>query len=371
MEPALSPEQTILWDQSSGGTNIGVNSQDFEAANDDQDSVGADDFVVPADTRWVVESLDVFGNYSGPGPAESVDVTFHADQATFPGTALCEYSALTPTDDLEGIFLIDLPAPCDLDAGTYWVSVQSNQNSQTNGFWAFELVSAQTGNGGAWQNPLDGWGTGCTSWDRVADCWNSSFPDFRFRIEGGAVADVLFADTFQDGVFPSNWTINRGTWEESGGSLNGVPDDLIGDEIKALIIADPAFSGCSVCTVRGRLLAKNSFGLPAEIHVRLQARNPTQGTHFSVTLKPAQDKVVIRQKEGPVTLQREDVDFVLNENQLYEVEMTFDGTTFSVSIDGAPVGQPQTSGFSETPSGTVGFESRNADIEAHDVLVTE
>ena len=40
----------------------------------------ADDFVVPGDVSWTINTVDVAGEYfNGPGPANSVNVSFYAN----------------------------------------------------------------------------------------------------------------------------------------------------------------------------------------------------------------------------------------------------------------------------------------------------
>ncbi len=361
-----APDAGLLWDQTANPSGRAFVSSDFSDL-DPFDCQGADDFVVPPGERWVVQGVNAWGSYSqGPGPADSVDVTFFADAGTLPGEPLCEYEGLVPLDT-EGDFDIDLPAPCVLDADTQWVSVEAALAFAGAGQWNWEMEDAQVGAGAAWQNPGDGLLTGCTTWGRATDCLGSP-PDFTFQLEG---TTPLFSDDFEDGLDPSGWSFERGTWEESGGSLSGVPDDLIGDQIKARAIADPAFAGCDLCTVRAQLLATDAFGGVAEIHVRLLAWYAGRQDNFSVTLKPAQDKVVIRQKEGGVNLIREDIDFTLDEDLVYEVVVTFDGTDFQVSIDGGAFSHTQASLFPATPFGTVGVQSRNSDVQIHDALAFE
>ncbi len=182
------------------------------------------------------------------------------------------------------------------------------------------------------------------------------------------VFEAVFSDDFEDGVLPTDWNFERGSWEESGGSLNGVPDDLVGTQIKARAIADPAFGGCDLCTVEAQLLSTNTFGGPAEIHARFLAWYADKQNNFAVTLKPAQDKVVVRQKEGGVAVARDDLDFVLEEDVTYEVKVTFDGESFHVFLDGVLL-HTQASRFGTTPFGTVGVQSRNSDIGIGEIAV--
>ncbi len=181
-------------------------------------------------------------------------------------------------------------------------------------------------------------------------------------------SELLFADDFEDGVAPTDWRLERGTWEESGGSLNGVPDDRIGTQVKARAIADPAFAGCGVCRVQATLTSANSFGQPAEIHVRLLSWYADKETNVAVTLKPEQDKVVFRQKEAGATLFRRAWEGPVEEETPYEVTIDFDGETFRVSLDGVPLFE-EPNAASGPLLGTVGVQSRNVDIRVDEVAV--
>ncbi len=178
---------------------------------------------------------------------------------------------------------------------------------------------------------------------------------------------VLIGDDFEDAKLSNNWTFERGFWDESGGSLNGVPDDLIGTQVKARTIADPAFSGCDLCTAGAQLEAENGSGGVAEIHMRLLAWYAGRQTNVSVTLKPAQDKVVYRQKEDGVVLRKVTLDGVsIEEDIIYDVRITFDGTEFVVLLDQAEIVR-EANASAEIPFGTFGFQSRSADIRVHEV----
>jgi hypothetical protein len=175
----------VLYDQTdSPGTN-GFPSQNFEAAFDAYDNAGADDFVVPAgDGAWTIEVVDIVGTEGGTVP--SVDVTFYEDASGLPGTAVYSALGVVPTD-LGGPLTINLPTPAVLPAGTYWVSVIANLDFGVGGqyFWSTRTVAAN--NDYAWQNPGNGFGTGCTTWNygaSVCGVGGGVDPDALFRLSG-------------------------------------------------------------------------------------------------------------------------------------------------------------------------------------------
>ncbi|MCI0636069.1 MAG: VCBS repeat-containing protein [Actinobacteria bacterium] len=201
--------------------------------------------------------------------------------------------------------------------------------------------------------------------------------DLPMSIECAANSDAVeidvvtpsFQDLFEDGLLPADWTFERGFWEESGGALNGVPDDLIGDQIKARAIADPAFGGCDACTVVVSLSASNGFGGDAEIHARLLAGYVDKGTNFSVTLKPSQDKIVYREKEDGTVVNKVTLEgFPLEEDVVYRLEVIFTTNLIEVLLNGVSIFLESDEG-AVPPFGTVGFQSRSADIHVEDVAV--
>ncbi len=180
---------------------------------------------------------------------------------------------------------------------------------------------------------------------------------------------MLFQDDFEDGVLPGHWTFVRGTWSESGGRLNGEPEEIDGVPWKALAVATPAFSGCEVCTFETTVLWKNSFGAPWGVHVRVQAWFEDPWNHVALTLRPELDEIELEQKVSGVILSRFTTDFPpLQEGVPYNLALGHDGDGLSLSVNGEVVLD------NEGPlnlSGTFGIQVRHADIEVFDVLVSQ
>ncbi len=190
--------------------------------------------------------------------------------------------------------------------------------------------------------------------------WGDDTQDEKFDVYGQLYVAGLFEDDFEDDEVASYWTLERGTWTEDEGLLQGVPDEEVGEQVKARAIALD-FAGCELCTVGAQLEARNGSGTPAETHVRLLGWYESRKTNLSVTLKPLQDKVVYRQKEDGVTLVRRDFFTAIEEDTFYEVGMTFDGSRFQVLLDGAVIFDEVHAG-TDAPLGTVGFQARSSDI---------
>ncbi len=172
----------VLYSQNdnSASPSLAVNSQKYEPAFDAFTGQGADDFVVPFNHKWKINGVTVTGSYAR-GPAVSENVTFYKDANGLPG--IVKNTQTVVGTDSSGSFTIPL-SQFTLSAGTYWVSVQANLNFSGGGEWFWQTRTVQNGNGAAYQNPGDGYGTGCTTWARLQTCASALPPDFMFALSG-------------------------------------------------------------------------------------------------------------------------------------------------------------------------------------------
>jgi hypothetical protein len=183
---------TVLYSQYNQLNETVISSQDFEPAYDSYDDQAADDFIVPAGQTWLVNGVDVAGAYSfNGGPADSVGVYIYADASSLPGTPVFSQTAIIPASGLDtGNFSLALSPPATLPAGTYWVSVQANQEIGLTGQWFWRARSNALLMQSAWRNPGGGFDRNLcvTTWGRrTSDCsiaWNA--PDQVFRLNGKA-----------------------------------------------------------------------------------------------------------------------------------------------------------------------------------------
>jgi hypothetical protein len=185
------PTGGILWDQYDNAAMeppINIGSQDFEPAFDALDDQVADDFVLPnppPNINIYLTGVRVMGEYSdGGGPASSFNVYFYSDGGNQPGALVAAFLNLaytgTPPD-----FTITLPSPFGIGPGTFWVSVQARQDFNPNGQWFWHSRSVQSNAGAVWQNPGDGYGTGCITWNQKDACMpDQVWPDQVFQILG-------------------------------------------------------------------------------------------------------------------------------------------------------------------------------------------
>ena len=174
----------VLYDQTDNAAGNGAPAQDFEAGFEAYDCDAADDFVVTDATGWDVDQVIIVGTQSSGGSPTSVDVTFYADSATFPGAVVCSYPGLIPSGNTT--MTVTLPTVCELPQGTFWLGFQVNQAFNPTGQFFWSNRTTQTGNGGVWRNPGDGFASGCISWGRQTTCGvgGGESPDFLFQILG-------------------------------------------------------------------------------------------------------------------------------------------------------------------------------------------
>ena len=151
---------------------LGIGSQQFEPAMAAFDDQVADDFVVdllPLNVFYITE-VRVMGEYSqGGGPASSFNVYLYRDATGHLPGELIQSRLNQPYTGTPPDFTINLTSGL-FDPGTYWISVQAVQNFNPNGQWFWHNRTVQSNSGAAWQNPGDGYGTGCVTWNRKNAC---------------------------------------------------------------------------------------------------------------------------------------------------------------------------------------------------------
>ena len=175
----------LLWDQTLGTIDSSAPDQDFETAYDAYDSEVADDFVITDPGGWIINEVRTIGSHNDfddggdppvitgqGGPTQSVHLTFYSDNAGLPGSAMpgCSFTNLTTDDQADGngdpsgtLFTL-IPGGCTLPPGSYWMGYQAQQDFATqNQHFAAGSSDTITANQAAYQNPGDGFGTGCTT----------------------------------------------------------------------------------------------------------------------------------------------------------------------------------------------------------------
>ncbi len=145
-----------------GDSGSGITSANYS----DQvgiDAAGAADFKVKKKcTIKKVQTTGVY--YNGAGPADSVNVIIYKAKKGKPGAIVNEQDNLKYTDSTGlGSLGVTLKA-VHLKKGSYFVSFVANMTFAVGGQWGWETSSDQQGAADLWQNPDDGFGTGCTTW---------------------------------------------------------------------------------------------------------------------------------------------------------------------------------------------------------------
>jgi len=172
---------TVLYDQTNSSYVNGAPAQNFESSFDAYDNWAADDFVVTDAAGWSVSAFNfaVTFRIGVPDTGITYNVDVYADAAGVPGgSPVCSASAVTGTLDGTNTSLsITMPSACSLAAGTYWVSLQANMDFSTdNNQMYFSDWSPGTvpNSDSKWENPGDGFATGCTTWSSLATCVSTS-----------------------------------------------------------------------------------------------------------------------------------------------------------------------------------------------------
>ena len=161
--PSLGP---TLYDQNDNDGGDGFTSMSMF------DTQAADDFVVPATEAWHVTS--VFAPGSDLLNLSSVTVTIYGDASGAPGAQV--YAVTVPsgvfTDDLGFLNYpggnLTIPIDATLAPGHYWLSVQGDGS-----YWFWEIRGVVSNHPAMWQNPDDGFVSGCTSWGDMATCFGA------------------------------------------------------------------------------------------------------------------------------------------------------------------------------------------------------
>jgi hypothetical protein len=167
-------------------SSTNITSQKFEAANSVYDSNAADDFVVPANKIWNINSVSVRGNAIVNIYPTSYNVTFYSNSSTnFPNTVIRTENVVLAAGSVNPT--LALATPLFLTEGKYWVSVQAVMNLTGGGQWFWETytdagtLSAPF----AWTNPGNGFATPCnTAWNTASICLSGQLKDLQFSLDG-------------------------------------------------------------------------------------------------------------------------------------------------------------------------------------------
>ena len=95
---------------------------------------------------------------------------------------ISSYADATILSDNGGDFKVAVPKT--VVKGTTWVAVQANLDFAQGGEWGWENQTTVVGSAAAWENPGDGFGTGCTTWKTETSCIADGQGDHMFTLLG-------------------------------------------------------------------------------------------------------------------------------------------------------------------------------------------
>ncbi len=222
------PSMVVLYDQYNNAGVDWIASQDFESAMNAYDSMAADDFVVPVGAEWTITQVEVDGQYfNGSGPASAVNVLFLSDLGGVPGSVVEGRGSLpVVAGPGAGDFVISLP-PVVLIPGAYWISVQAVQDLTPNGQWGWTDRTVLSNNRAMFQNPGNGFGSGCTAWSyRSTTCgFTPGEPDQVFRLSGTVQRHNVLYDQYN---FPQSTGTSSQDFESGFNSFDDqTADDFV------------------------------------------------------------------------------------------------------------------------------------------------
>ena len=187
---SAAPGSVTLYDQNDEDAGVAVISTVFDDAGPTYplyDAYAADDFRVPPGHRWKIREVDVTGTYAlGSDPPLQIDVQFYGSSKGLPSGFPLMDCWVSSFVENQGSFAIKLPRSCNagLKGGkTYWLSVVPLMFQDE---WTWETRNSRNRNPAAWENPGDGFGTGCTVWNVMTSCISTDGvgPDFMFTLKG-------------------------------------------------------------------------------------------------------------------------------------------------------------------------------------------
>jgi len=161
---------------------------------------------------------------------------------------------------------------------------------------------------------------------------------------GGTCA--LFNDDFADNTV--DWVVEKPNWIESGGNLVGTPTGT-----KATINASSVYAGCSgACTFHTTMMtAGGAFNKLWMLPWYTDKRNTVE-----VLMKDENEKYILRQRVNGVVVAKTKLLVTIDPNVVYDVVVSFDGTVFTLTVDGTATVTLNAAG---PASGTFGFSAKN------------
>lgn len=156
-----------------------------------------------------------------------------------------------------------------------------------------------------------------------------------------------FENFFDFEYLPNLWTVLKPSWSVSDGSLIGSST-----QTKSVIIASPAFAGCSTCSIRATMKTEGGAGNALYLLGWYENNRNT----IELIMKQETGKWVFRQHVNGTIVASDAAHFEIQPDVFHNVEITYNGTDLNLKVDGASI-------LSLTPVGklfgTVGFKVKN------------
>lgn len=170
------------------------------------------------------------------------------------------------------------------------------------------------------------------------------------------VASYLFYDDFEpDELW---WDVVKGNWQETGGQMVGQAAR------KGLVHAAYLFPGCSNCTVESHFDTDGGEGN----RVWVLGWYADRWNYVELMMKEETDRWILKQRINKAVVTKAKANRVIEPGVFYDAVISFDGSTFTVSIDGEPIiTMPKYGG--SAPYGSVGLQVKATTGRFEDVLV--
>lgn len=150
---------------------------------------------------------------------------------------------------------------------------------------------------------------------------------------------TLYADSFDDGE-AADWSISGGSWNVNNFALQGQASR------KGTVISP--FAGCSICSIEADIKRSTN----ASAYVSLLGWYVDKQNMVEVRLDKDKQRWLLKQKVNGDTVAKAKAPATLVNQTFYHVILAFDGTNFTVNVDGNPL---ITVPAGAVPNGTVAF----------------
>ena len=161
-------------------------SSEFEAANSQYSNNAADDFIVPTNKIWTINSVSANGTTVNALYPTSFNVIIYKNSTTgnLPGVTVRNENIVLAVGSSSPT--LPLATPLILTEGKYWISVQSVGDYNTQKwYWSTYNDPSTLNSPFAWINPGNGFGTSCTTaWNTASICSPGQLKDLQFRLDG-------------------------------------------------------------------------------------------------------------------------------------------------------------------------------------------